>query len=263
MKINVIILFIILGLHLNAGAQVIPYTGGNGSGYVLSSSAIINCAQFYGGNADGAAANLSAQTVCPEFFGGMGDGYATDSTGCIIILAIKLLSFYGVKEPLRNILHWKAEEGFKVKDFEVEKSVNGLSFTKIGTVAGSINNNFSYLFIDTKPFPGMIFYRLRIIERDGEVSYSKIIVLKTASQSAVTIYPNPGKGLATLYYYSPQPLNTQLLIYQADGRHVLSTPLKIAAGANYLPLDMRHLANGIYIIKTGEGGSTIKILIQK
>jgi Secretion system C-terminal sorting domain len=284
MKITFLISFIVLGLYFQSGSQVIPYTGGNGSGYQSGSTAISNCSQFLGGVADGAAygfsplntcpqffggiadgatASLSALTVCPQFFGGTGDGYATDSTGCITILSIKLLSFYGEKELLRNILHWKAEDGFNVKEFEVEKSADGTNFTKTGTVPGNINNSFSYLFIDTRPFYDISFYRLRIIEKDGQVSYSKIIVLKRGSASPVIVYPNPGKGLITIYFHSGQMMNSSLLIYQADGRLALSKSLKIAVGENYIPLDIQHLPNGMYILRIDERANTAKIFIQK
>jgi hypothetical protein len=262
MKLLFSIYFILFTVTISY-TQVTPYTGGNGSGYQSGILTIGNCALYFGGIADGAATNLSTLTVCPEFFGGIGDGYATDSTGCIAILAIKLLTFYGEKEPLRNILHWKTEDGFNVKEFEVQKSASGVNFTKAGTVAGSVNSNFNYLFIDTKPFPDLSFYRLRITERDGEVSYSKIIVLKTSSQSSITVYPNPNKGLATIYYYSNQLLITRLLIYHADGRLVHASDLKIAAGANFIPLDLQQLANGMYMLRIGESSKTIKILVQK
>jgi hypothetical protein len=237
------------------------FFGGIADGAAANLSTLTACPSFFGGEADGAAANFSALTFCPQFVGGEGDGYSMDSSGCFIVLPVKLLSFYGEKEAQRNILHWKIETGYDVKHFEIERSADGRTYNKIGTVAGSTNTNHSYLFIDNSPFADISFYRLRIAEWDNSISYSNIIVLRGFTTTLLTVYPNPNRGMATIYYYAPRVFDGKVELYQSDGRMASSTTFNFKQGANYISLDMQHLANGIYLLRIGE--NVTRVLIQK
>lgn len=244
-------------------AQDEPYSGGIGSGYQSNQSAATVCPMFFGGNSDGSSVNLSATTICPSYFGGTGDGYGINTSGCITILPIKLLSFDGEKEPERNILHWKIEEGDAVKQFEIERSSDGNSFNKIATVAGSTDINFKYLFIDNNPFQKITYYRLFITEKTGAVSYSKTISIRGLNTTIVNVYPNPNKGEANLYYYSPKSFLSNLELYQIDGKIVLAKTVSLKKGNNTVPLNLQNLSNGIYILVIRNNGNIEKIIIQK
>jgi hypothetical protein len=244
-------------------AQNEPYSGGIGSGYKSNQSAITTCPMYFGGNADGSATNLSATTVCPSYFGGIGDGYSTNSSGCITILPIKILSFTGEKESQRNILHWKIEQRDLVQQFEIEKSSDGNSFTKIATVQGSTDINFKYLFIDNNPFQKITYYRLFIREKTGAVSYSKIIFIKDPSTSILYVYPNPNIGEATLYYFSSKTYSTNLKLYQLDGKIVLTKSISVIKGENKFPLNLERLSNGNYVLIIRDNDTIEKIIIRK
>jgi Secretion system C-terminal sorting domain len=244
-------------------AQNEPYSGGIGSGYKSNQSALTTCPMYFGGNADGSANNLSAITICPSYFGGTGDGYSTNSSGCITILPIKLLSFTGEKETQRNILHRKIEQGDLVQQFEIEKSSDGNSFTKIATVQGSTDINFKYLFIDNNPFQKVTYYRLFITERTGAVLYSKIIFIKDPSTSILYVYPNPNIGQATLYYYSPKTYSTNLELYQLDGKIVLKKSISVINGENKFPLNLERLSGGNYVLIIRDNDTHEKIIIRK
>jgi Secretion system C-terminal sorting domain len=248
---------------INAFAQISPYSGGNGSGFSTNQSAPILCGMYNGGSNDGAAVNFSAPTICPPYFGGIGDGYSMNTSGCITILPIKILSFTGEKETQRNILHWKIEEGDLVQQFEIEKSSDGNSFTKIATVKGSTDINFKYLFIDNNPFQKITYYRLVITEKTGAVSYSKIIFIKDPSTSIFYVYPNPNIGEARLYYYSPKTYSTNLELYQLDGKIVYMKTISLKKGENISLLNLQNLSRGIYILIIRNSDNIDKIVIQK
>jgi Secretion system C-terminal sorting domain len=237
------------------------FFGGIADGAAANFSTLTLCPSFFGDTADGAAVNFSSLTICSQFLGGAGDGYGMDSSGCFVVLPVKLLSFYGEKETQRNILHWKTETGYDVKEFDVEKSSNGTLFSKIGTVTGSTTTGHSYLFIDNNPFTDISFYRLRITEKNNEVSYSKIIALKGFASTLLTAYPNPNRGAVTIYYYSPKSFIAKMQLYQADGRIVSATAYNFKQGANYILLDMQHLTDGIYFLKIE--AHSVKLVLQK
>jgi hypothetical protein len=255
--------YIIFFLANNTLAQNEPYSGGIGSGYQFNQSAATICPMFFGGNGDGSSVNVSATTICPPYFGGPGDGYSTNTSGCVIVLPVKLLSFYGEKESERNILHWKIEEGDVVKQFEIEKSSDGNSFHKIATVAGSTDLNFKYLFIDNSPFQKITYYRLCITEKTGAIVYSNIIFIRELSTDILSVYPNPNQGQATLYCYSPKNRLLNLQLYQLDGKMVFAKIVSVKKGNNTIPLDLQNLSPGIYILVVRDNDIIAKVIIQK
>ena len=255
-------MFFFLSFGINANSQIVPYSGGIGSGYNQAVSAATICAFYYGGIMDGVANNVTPLTICPPFFGGEGDGYSMDTSNCFFVVPIKNIKFYGEKESSRNILHWKTPDWNDVKQFDIEKSSDGISFLKEGTVLGGNNSNFSYLFIDNNPFPDITFYRLKIIEKSNIISYSNIIVLKGFSNDGIKLYPNPSFGLATFEYYSLKPQVINLELIQNDGRVVFTKALNLKPGSNTIHLDLQNVVNGVYILKIIETGEVIKVNIQ-
>ena len=263
MKRRIALLLILICAKHTSIAQSTPYTGGDGSGYLSQNSAPVICSNFFGGDADGATIALSAPTACPSFFGGDADGYSGSQTvGCNVVLASRLIKFYGEKELLRNVLHWKLT-GFDAKQFDIQKSSDGTTFTSFGTVAGSTNDNIIYLFIDDAPFPNVTFYRLRITERNLIISYSDILALKDISTSRSIIYPNPSKGSSMLYYYAERPQTITLNITQVDGKKMIAKTIVLNAGKNNIPLDLQYLPNGIYFIRLGANEKVFKLIVAR
>lgn len=260
---KIFLLNIILFVATISVAQNEPYSGGIGSGYKSNQSLLTFCPMYYGGNADGSSINFSATTICPSYFGGIGDGYSMNTSGCITIVPIKILSFTGEKESQRNILHWKIEEGDLVQQFEIEKSSSGNLFQKLATVQGSTDINFKYLFIDNNPFQKITYYRLRITEKTGLVSYSKILFIKDPNVSILYVYPNPNIGQATLYYYSPKKYSANLELYQLDGKIVLKKVISVKKEENKFPLNLEQLSNGSYVLIIRDNNTFEKIIIRK
>lgn len=282
MKKKFAFLFPALLSFLFINAQVTPYTGGEGSGFSKTQIAFticmmffgdsadgfssnqtqaIPCPMFFGGNEDGAAQNISALTICPSFFGGAGDGYASDSTGCVTILPIRLIEFYGNKEPTRNILHWKVDFAPQVRLFELERSGNGNNFNTIGTVAGSANANHLFTYIDQAPVPGTNYYRLKITEQNGVVSYSIIVRLKNEADAQFSVYPNPAKNELMVYCYIPAEQNTVARITDMNGRQVLKQTVHLEKGVNYFRINTSDLHNGIYLLQLLQ--QQAKLIISK
>lgn len=257
------LLFLLLLVHGITSQAQSPYTGGNGSGYQANSSAVVVCPFFFGGMADGQSVNATPPVSCPPFFGGSGDGYSSNSGGCTIVLPVKLLDFYGQKETQRNILHWKVSDDVAVQRFDLERSADGTHFNSIGTVAGSTAAGFLYLFIDNNPLATINFYRLRITERSNVVSYSRVIVIRDASSSLTSIYPNPATTSVTLSYYAATAAITTITLYQDDGKIVKTITQLLARGANYITLDLSSLVPGLYFIQIGNSGERVKLVVVR
>ncbi|MGG9972198.1 sugar-binding protein [Ferruginibacter sp. SUN002] len=86
---------------------------------------------------------------------------------------------------------WKVPVENGVKQYEVERSSNGINFTKVGIVPATTNNGGSvvYSFMDVAPVAGVNYYRIKTIDISGTVRFTYIVKV-TYGQSAPSITLN-------------------------------------------------------------------------
>lgn len=159
------------------------------------------------------------------------------------LLPVELVSFTAI--PKNNWVHlnWKTNSELLHSHFEVEKSIDGIVFEKIGTIAakGDEFSGANYQFID--PFSAhTIYYRLKQVDLDAVFHYSKIISVDKNTLLNNTFYPNPFKDdlfidLAT---------NSTLKVLSVDGRQQKS--IQLSAGRHNLGSYLSSFSNGILLI---------------
>ncbi|RYD52735.1 MAG: hypothetical protein EOP52_00885 [Sphingobacteriales bacterium] len=117
----------------------------------------------------------------------------TDGT----LLNTILTQFQAQADGSVNQLSWTVADRATGTHFTVERSTTGKDFTSIGTVTGSDANQYSYT--DTAvPASGITYYRLRLTEASGKISYSSVVSVQRDSESRtglITVAPQPVKGL--------------------------------------------------------------------
>lgn len=94
-----------------------------------------------------------------------------------LFAGVEILNFTGKSENGNIVIKWEVRNETNLKQYIVErKSLNG-NFMEIATVAPK--NEASYTFTDEtayKTFSSTIYkYRIKIVDNDGSVSYSKAI----------------------------------------------------------------------------------------
>lgn len=119
-------------------------------------------------------------------------------TGSATPLPVELTAFTATAEsPAAVRLAWATASEKNSQAFEVERSVDGTSFARLGTVAaaGSSSNTRSYGFADARlPGVALLYYRLQQVNLDGSSSYSAVraVTLKEAA-AGLALYPNPAQ----------------------------------------------------------------------
>lgn len=102
-----------------------------------------------------------------------------------ILLPLELLSFDAVASGPVNKLSWVVANESGVREYVVERSVDNVSYSAIGSVAaGSV-----YAFTDMLP-AAVNYYRLKFVDADGSFSYSPVKKVNGPSVS-ISCYPNP------------------------------------------------------------------------
>ncbi|MGZ3987896.1 MAG: T9SS type A sorting domain-containing protein [Flavisolibacter sp.] len=119
---------------------------------------------------------------------------------CGIVLKTDLLSFNGKLANNRSNLYWSTSKENEPIHFTVEKSFDGINFSRIGTVQGNKNataeTNY-YSFTDSAGITNDMKYRIGLTNAAGNTRYSRIIQLGNNPEAfTVNVLSNPfGRNL--------------------------------------------------------------------
>lgn len=107
-------------------------------------------------------------------------------------LPITIINFTGKKIGNTNQLYWQTSQEINASHFDIERSIDAKMFEKIGEIG--LNESKKYSFYDnTSPSGVGGLYRLKLVDIDGQFSYSKIISFSALIEieTVGTFYPNP------------------------------------------------------------------------
>ncbi|WP_400191446.1 T9SS type A sorting domain-containing protein [Hymenobacter sp. B81] len=166
-------------------------------------------------------------------------------------LPVKLTAFEAAAEGRRAVrLTWATAQEENSAFFEVERSLDGHSFERVGrrTAAGHSNSprRYSLLDEDLPASAAVLHYRLRQVDHDGTFSYSPVRSVLLTAPAGLALFPNPATGRTTLTGALP---GSPVQVFDALGRPVLTTTTD-STGAAALALPA-HLAPGVYVLRTG------------
>jgi hypothetical protein len=148
-------------------------------------------------------------------------------------------------------LNWTMESQTNCKWFVIERSGDNGGFDSVSVVIGLNNGNTNeYYFFDPNMVEGNNYYRLREVDMDGVIRYSKVLTLNNVGASAkMAIYPNP--AIATLSFSVNSPAAQQVIVqvYNLSGVMLLTTQQMLNAGNNQQTVAINGLKSGNYILK--------------
>lgn len=106
-------------------------------------------------------------------------------------LPVQFVDVKATKRGQDAFIEWKVGEESNITHYDVERSSDGMRFSKIGEMASGSNNK-NYAFTDVDPVAGINFYRIRAVSPTELPRYSKIVTVDFDNQqSGFAMYPNP------------------------------------------------------------------------
>lgn len=106
-----------------------------------------------------------------------------------IALPVTFQFFKAKKTGKSVLLSWKTQLEENVSHFELQRSNDGTRFSKLTNISAG---NYMYQAIDVSGITGTTWYRLKIIDIDGENSFSNVIHVNNEEESsAIRLFPNP------------------------------------------------------------------------
>lgn len=213
-------------------------------------------------NADGADPQqetwyfLSGNVMLPtgnyRYSAKIGDAGNFDAAflGTNCVLAVRLSSFTGNYDNGLVKLSWKSESESDFSHYEIERSSDGRSFNKIGSVTPLPTH--SYTFTDNNSLmSGKSFYRLTMIDIDGKFTYSAIIPISAKINAGLKLSPNPASNNLTV---SGLKGNGVIKVYDVAGKVLIT---KNVQAAQSLSIDVSLLSTGLYILKYFPSGNPL------
>ena len=184
----------------------------------------------------------------------------TYAGGCAfqsIPLPIQLISFNASLVNNKAQLKWFVAENETGNRFEIEKSTDGTNFTGIGIVLlTSKTGTQDYAFNEGVELTGAGFYRLKIVNKTGAITYSNIVVLKndkTNIANTLTVLQNKGAEV-TFNYTTLKEGTYNVNVYNVNGARMFATSITMQKGMNAASLKAGGLvSSGLYVLEVTNG----------
>ena len=177
------------------------------------------------------------------------------------VLALVSLQFNAKQQGTAVELNWRSEKTPGIVKYELEKKLLNDQYTRINqqtSVAAA--GIFIYSFTDQYPSGGENFYRLKITDASGRLTYSPVQKINFKLQDGVSIYPNPARDI--LYVSLKQAdKNALFILRNSNGQQVKKA--KLSVGIN--KIDLSGIAKGSFTVSvSGAGIDSVhqSILIQ-
>ncbi len=139
-------------------------------------------------------------------------------------------------------LSWSAHTQGQGYQFEIQHSTDGQKWDNIATVQAKEELR-HYEFHDTDV---RAFYRLRLIEPDGKVTYSPIRQIDCGNKAVVKIFPNPVQDRLQVRLTSDKLDLASLALYDAHGSVVTQSNYSPAAAIRETTLSVAGIPAGTY-----------------
>lgn len=167
----------------------------------------------------------------------------------IVPLPVTLMSFTAQVREGQVLLSWATATEVNNAYFAVERSRDGKSFEQVARVKGAGNSSvrLDYALLDGRAPAGVVYYRLRQVDFDGQHEYSKIVAVRVREvEPEVRVYPNPASSTLLLNLRSLPDGEYTLRVVSMDGRVVKEATV---AGGEEAALDVSQLPTGNYVLQ--------------
>lgn len=177
------------------------------------------------------------------------------------ILKVELLSFDVVLRNKQVDITWKVADEKDVNHYIIERSFDGKTFYFLKK---QDKGNFSSA--DEAPQYGVNYYRLKVVENDGQFTYSSIRSLnfETGKKTDYKVYPNPTSDVLNVEFNADRAQDITVELFDNLGRMVHTYDFRSKEGNNHLFFNTQRFAAGLYTLKIQQGATVVteKIVIR-
>lgn len=160
---------------------------------------------------------------------------------CAEPLSVRLSAFDLVKQAQSILINWSAGHEDELESYTIEKSVNGQSWNVLTKLSPKYANINRYSTTDVAPALGVNMYRIKMVSKSGEITYSEVKSVDFVSNESVAVYPNPVKDV----------LNITSDNEYVSVKNILG--VEVFSGKNVQSIDVASWAPGVYFVHLSSG----------
>ena len=182
-----------------------------------------------------------------------------------VVLPVKLISFDAAERNCVVNLTWQVTAETDFDSYIVERSNDANRFYEVGRLSKSPENaaTKTYRFADDRADKGLQYYRLRLTDLDGKVSFTAVkpINVSCVAKHPVQVYPTLSNGIINVKLPAGFE-NASIKIINSSGVVVANNNSK----GFYRLLNLKNLASGGYLLQIVNNRNVtdnVKIILQK
>lgn len=212
------------------------------------------------------AGNLIAPGTGPQLYGPgftlVGNDHILPLFPSIIPTPVTFSAFKVIRKDATAVLTWAVEgQDGRSSHFEVERSVNGIAFSKIGTVGINLSSGSGATYTFTDANPGLnksaprAYYRIKQLDKDGKFIYTEIRSVKPGDKDfGIVLYPSPASQKVWLSFEMDAVETLSINVINANGATLRKIGFMSAKGRNQKEIDVAKFSCGVYnVVISGHG----------
>lgn len=177
------------------------------------------------------------------------------SLGAPITLPVQLTGFTATYEKADVRLNWTTTKEENFSHFVVEGSTDGKRYKDLAVVFSASADGFtdySYKDKSVSSATGVLYYRLRSIDKTGDIGYSDVRVIKLHNKETKSLllstYPNPATDQLRITMPSGwQGKKVTVELFNSNGARVHTIPFSNANQTE--SIQVKNLLKGFYVMK--------------
>lgn len=167
-------------------------------------------------------------------------------------LPVRLVDFTATAEHNAAHLAWTTAEEVNSDHFEIQSSTDAKQWITLGTLPshGDSRQTHHYAFVHNNPSHSMLYYRLRMVDRDGSFTFSRIRSL-TFDALQAALYPNPTTDVV---YLTGEDLQNIARIEVTDSH---GKPVSASHGDLRRGVSLKKMPAGLYFLRAYQQNGTL------
>jgi hypothetical protein len=177
--------------------------------------------------------------------------FALGTISTAVPLPLNLIRFDAQAYEGYNQLNWQTGVESDNEYFELERSNDAQQYKSIVRLNAKGNNNNEYSFQDHYQWSGDVFYRLKMIQKNGSKRYSKVIRMVAKNKTLATsfIYPNPSKTSIIVSLKAASLIGSKARLIDPKGLVLQEIEIKTVLQT----IDIAPYPNGNYLLSLDNG----------
>jgi hypothetical protein len=181
------------------------------------------------------------------------------------ILPVRMTSFQAINRESTVELKWSVAQNENGKEFQIEKSTDGKTFTSVATVPASVKTGSENYAYNDAGVSVNTFYRVKLVDRNTQPSYSNtLMIAKKTTNGFLSLNQNPVDSYLGFSVNANGNTMGTVNIYNSAGTKMVSQKINLTKGTNSITLNLDgKIYTGMYILEVLSNQETQSVKFLK